>query len=67
MNRDTVPKWLWCTAEEVVEASMRGLAKGSVIVIPRFRYRAIVALLRHIPKFVLYGRIMSYARRTGRT
>jgi short-subunit dehydrogenase len=66
MNRETIPKWLWCTAEEVVDASMKGLAKGKVIVIPRFRYRVLVALLRHIPKFLLYGRIMAYARRTGR-
>ena len=67
MDRATVPKWLWCSAEEVVDASLKGLASGKLVVIPKFRYRMLVGLLRYMPKFLLYGRMIKYARRTGRT
>src|SRR4051794_37811116 len=34
MSRDGIPGWLWMRAEDVVDQSLRGLAKGKAFVIP---------------------------------
>jgi short-subunit dehydrogenase len=41
-------------AGDVVEASLRGLAKGKLFVVPGLRYRLIVRLLRVLPRGVLH-------------
>ncbi len=41
-----IPKWLWMSAEEVVEKSLQNLKHGRVIYIPGFKNRIIVALAR---------------------
>jgi len=43
----------WMSAEAVVEASLRGLEKGKVFVVPGWRYKLIVGLLRVLPRGVL--------------
>jgi short-subunit dehydrogenase len=48
-DRKLVPASLWMTAEEVVEASLRGLARGRLIVVPGWRYKFFVCLLRLMP------------------
>jgi hypothetical protein len=40
---------LWQTAESVVEASLAGLRKRKLYVIPGWRYRALVGLLPKLP------------------
>jgi short-subunit dehydrogenase len=40
------PKFLWMTADRVVSTSIKALASGPVIVIPGWKYRLIVALIR---------------------
>ncbi|HEU5022947.1 MAG TPA: SDR family oxidoreductase [Bryobacteraceae bacterium] len=47
IDRANIPGFLWLQADAVVEASLRGLDRGEVIVIPGAVYRAGVALLRH--------------------
>lgn len=42
-----IPSWLWMSAEEVVEQSLRNLKHGHVICIPGFKNRIIVALARN--------------------
>jgi short-subunit dehydrogenase len=44
----------WMTAEEVVEASLRGLEKGKLFVVPGLRYKLLVGLLRLLPRGVLH-------------
>ncbi len=45
-----IPAALWMTADAVVDASLRALARGGpVTVVPGFGYRAAVALLRRLP------------------
>jgi len=66
MDRTTIPKWMWCSAEEVVDASLKGLAAGKVVVIPTLKYRAIVTLTKWIPNFVLDPFLARSGRRTGR-
>jgi short-subunit dehydrogenase len=50
VNRSAVaPAWLWLQPEFVVEESLKALDRGKLIVIPGWRYRAIVALLTKLP------------------
>lgn len=49
IDRNTVPKSLWMTAEEVVDASFRGLKKNRLIVVPGWRYRLFLFLHRMLP------------------
>jgi len=67
MDRKTIPKWMWCSAEDVVTASLNGLSAGKVVVIPGFRYRVLVALVRLLPKFLVRRAMLNSSRRTGRT
>jgi hypothetical protein len=44
----------WMKAEDVVEASLRGLEEGKLFVVPGLRYKLIVWLLRLLPRGVLH-------------
>lgn len=66
IDRHTIPAWLWMKAEDVVDASLAGLARGQVIVIPGHLYKALVVVLRWIPKWVQRAGAQRYARRRGR-
>jgi short-subunit dehydrogenase len=53
MNADVaqLPRWMWMSADRVVEASLRTLERGGAVVcIPGIRYKLIVFLLRHMPR-----------------
>ena len=50
MDRTKVAKRLWTKPEKVVEDSLKGLQKNKLIVIPGWRYRLSVALLRFFPR-----------------
>jgi short-subunit dehydrogenase len=43
------PRSLWMTADAVVDASLRGLARGSVFVVPGWRYRVLLAVISTLP------------------
>jgi short-subunit dehydrogenase len=46
-----LPRWMWLSATQVVETSLRSLERGGpVICIPGFRYKLMVLLLRHLPR-----------------
>ncbi len=49
IDRDRIPAFLWMTADQIVAASLRGLDEGRLIVIPGWKYKAAVMLLRHLP------------------
>ncbi len=66
MDRSRIPRGWWMTSEQVVEESFRGLAENRLIVIPGFRYRALVAAIRLTPTVLYDIGSMIYARRTGR-
>ena len=53
MDRKLIPKSLWMRAEDVVADSLRGLERGRTIVVPGWRYKAAVFLMKHTPRFVL--------------
>jgi short-subunit dehydrogenase len=67
MDRNAIAKWMWWPAEGVVEASMNGLAKGKVVVIPGRFYRLLVTVLRHVPRWMFYRGAVRYALKTKRT
>jgi hypothetical protein len=48
----------WMRAEDVVEASLRGLEKGKLFVVPGWRYKLLVRLLRLLPRGVLHLALM---------
>ena len=52
-HRDLLaPASLWLTADEVVEASLRGLRCGSLFVVPGWRYKLLVAILGILPAWL---------------
>lgn len=53
MDRSGVPKAWWMTADFVVDESLRRLESGKLFVIPGWRYKVLVALLRRLPDAIL--------------
>jgi uncharacterized protein len=48
-RQQTAPASLWTTAEKVVDDSLSALARGTLFVVPGWRYKIIVALLTKLP------------------
>ncbi|MEP6714023.1 MAG: SDR family oxidoreductase [Terriglobia bacterium] len=48
-DRAVIPGFLWMKAEDIVDASLKGLERGKVIVIPGWKYKAAAAVIRHLP------------------
>jgi hypothetical protein len=48
-RRGLAPAAFWQSAEEVVEASLDGLRRGKMFVIPGWRYRFLTSLLTKLP------------------
>jgi short-subunit dehydrogenase len=53
-GREFVSGGWWMRAEDVVEASLRGLEKGKLFVVPGRRYKILVTILRLLPRQVLH-------------
>lgn len=66
MDRGPIPKWLWMTAEFVVEESLRGFDRGELFVIPGWRYRVLVRLMKATPGSWMRRISMAGARRYRR-
>jgi len=49
MDAKLIPRFLWLKADDVVEASLEGLERGKVIVIPNWKYKIGATLLKHVP------------------
>jgi short-subunit dehydrogenase len=49
MDKRKIPQFLWMNAEDVVEASLRGLERRKTIVIPGWKYKIGAALGKHLP------------------
>jgi hypothetical protein len=47
--RRKVGNWLWMTAGDVVQASLDGFDRGDLIVVPGWKYKLAVFLLKHVP------------------
>ena len=53
-DRKRVPASMWTPVEQVVDASLDGLRHGKLFVVPGWRYKFIVALLRLMPRPLLH-------------
>jgi short-subunit dehydrogenase len=66
VDRGTIPGWLWMKAEDVVDASLEGLAKGEVLVVPGAIYQALVKLESWLPHGARAAMAMRYAKKARR-
>jgi hypothetical protein len=57
VGRSFASKSWWMSAEAVVDASLAGLERNKLFVIPGLRYKLIVALLKILPKSILHANI----------
>jgi hypothetical protein len=54
MDRSAIPKSLWMSADFVVGESLRAFDRGKLFVVPGWRYKLIVALMRTMPRPVMH-------------
>jgi hypothetical protein len=54
-DRKQVPASWWTPVELVVDASLEGLQRGKLFVVPGWRYKFIVSLLRLLPRPLLHA------------
>ena len=67
VDRKLIADRLWMKAEDVVEASLAGLAKGNLYVVPGGIYKALVLVERAIPRWLHRAGALRYARAMNRT
>jgi uncharacterized protein len=49
VERSSIPRWLWMSADSVVDASLNGLESGKLFVVPGWPYRLAVMLMMRLP------------------
>ena len=49
VDRSVIPAWLWMTADFVVEESLGGFKRRQLFVVPGWRYKLLVWMLRLLP------------------
>jgi short-subunit dehydrogenase len=67
MDRKLIAESLWMSAEEVVAASLEGLHRGKLVVVPGLRYRMVVFFMKHAPQWVLHPIAVQQQRRLRRS
>jgi hypothetical protein len=55
VDRKRVAASLWTPVDKVVEASLEGLKRNQLFVVPGWRYKFIVALIRFLPRSLLHA------------
>jgi short-subunit dehydrogenase len=65
MDRNLIPGWLWLKAEDVVKASLAGLDRGSLFVVPGWIYKLIVYVVPALPRFLRDPVLIRGARKRG--
>ena len=63
-DRKRIPASLWTPVEQVVNASLEGLERGKLFVVPGWRYKLIVSMFRLMPRPLLHA-ISSWGDRWG--
>jgi short-subunit dehydrogenase len=53
IGRAHVPERWWMSAEDVVNASLRGLGRGDLVVVPGRRYKFYVFMMKALPGYIL--------------
>ena len=65
-DRNRIPRSLWLSSDYVVDESLRALDRDKVVVIPAWRYKAIAAFIKRMPRMVLRSGSIRYSERAGR-
>jgi uncharacterized protein len=65
-DRKQIPAFMWMSADEVVDTSLRALDLGKLLVVPGWRYRLLVAIMGAFPRSIYQALAIKYARSTGR-
>ncbi len=60
MDRNTIPRSLWMSAEFVVDDSLRGLSGNKLIVIPGWRYKLFTNVYPLVPRFLRHPLAIKY-------
>ncbi|MGE5831276.1 MAG: SDR family NAD(P)-dependent oxidoreductase [Micromonosporaceae bacterium] len=60
------PSWLWLDADRVAREALRDVARGRAVSVPAWRYKVVVAALRHLPRRVLQRLARDTRGRIGR-
>ena len=63
LSRNVVPSWLWMRSEDVVEASIRGLERDTLFVVPGWFYKLTVLLVPALPRFIRDPLLIRSSRR----
>jgi uncharacterized protein len=63
MDRKAIPGPLWLKAEGVVAASLQGLDRGTLFVVPGWRYKLIVLVVPALPRFIRNPMILRFSKR----
>ena len=63
MDMKGIPGWLWMRADDVVEASLRGLARGKAVVVPGGIYKAVAMLAKVTPRWLRSAVVVWAGRR----
>jgi short-subunit dehydrogenase len=66
MDRSLIPRGLWLSADYVVDTSLRALKSGKVIVIPSWKYKVPVMIMKHLPEGLLRKMAQASGRRMKR-
>jgi short-subunit dehydrogenase len=61
MDRSVIPDSMWMSAEDVIDASLRGLKRNKPIVVPGWRYKLLVGLSRCLPRSLQRRGAIMYA------
>ena len=67
MSREGIPSWLWMRAEDVVDASLRGMERGKLFVVPGAIYKLVVMLEKLTPRWLRSAAVVGAARRARRS
>jgi short-subunit dehydrogenase len=67
MDRGLIPGHLWLQAPFVVEASLAALERNQLLVIPGWKYRLIVWVVKRLPRAIRYSVAERMGRRMRRT
>jgi short-subunit dehydrogenase len=67
MDRALIPKSMWLDAPFVVRESLAALERNELLVIPSWKYRLIVRVMRRLPRAIRYSVAERMGRRMRRT
>ncbi|SER57729.1 hypothetical protein SAMN04487983_1018119 [Streptomyces sp. yr375] len=65
MGTDNIPGWLWLDADKLVAAALEDLARGRSLSIPDPRYKALMGVVKVMPRALLGGISSKTGRKYG--